>query len=128
MEKDVFDMNKEEYAEWFKEQNGYTLDEQLECNEAFEKDLRSLSSKMSDLDYAKDVYRALCNMRWKKLGSKALYSCSWRYAGGMVAEIRSVNEDYLNFYCSNNEGTVTTEVEKDMAELEWLPVPWDNDF
>ena len=123
----VFDMSEEEYAEWFEDKNGYTLSEQVEFNEAFENDLYTLKARMEDIKYAKSIYGALCNMRWKKDGSKPLYSCSWRYAGGTVAYIRDVGEDYMDFYCSGGEGLVSDEVKKALGELGWSPVPWEVD-
>lgn len=123
-EKTILDMNEKEYAEWFKKENGYSVDEQVKCNKQFKKDLSLLAHKMNSVNYATDIYRALCNMRWKKVGIIPLYSCSWRYAGGMVAGLRNVGEDYMDFYCSGNESHVSEEVEKDMAELEWFSVPW----
>jgi hypothetical protein len=89
----------------------------------FEKDLFSLIEKIQENDeYAVDVYRALCNMQWKK-GNK-LYSCSWRYAGGLVAQIREKGESYLDFYCAGREGEVSDEVEADLNKLGWEKHPY----
>ena len=98
---------------------------QLDTNKEFHRDLYTLRNKMKDIEFAKNVYRALCNMRWKKLGTNSIYSCSWRYAGGLVAEIRNVGEDYLDFYCSGREGTVDKEVKKLLNNLGWVAVPWE---
>lgn len=51
-----------------------------------------------------------------------VYSCSWRYAGGLVAEIRDQGEDYMDFYCSGNEGEVDECVAEDLASLGWIPL------
>jgi hypothetical protein len=51
-----------------------------------------------------------------------IYSCSWRYAGGVVADIRDVGEDYINFYCSGNEGHVDAEVLDDLSNFGWIPL------
>jgi len=51
-----------------------------------------------------------------------IYSCSWRYASGLVADIRDVDEDYLNFYCNGKEGIIDEEFAKDMEKLGWKPV------
>lgn len=92
----------------------------------FHKDLiECLSDKMKKDDkYALDMYRALCNMRWQNDFLEDVYSCSWRYAGGLVAEIRNKGEDYLDFYCSGNEGRVSEEVKLDLNDLGWDELPW----
>ena len=96
----------------------------------FEEDLQQLSSRIAnDLDFATDVYGALCNMRWQnKEDSEDIYSCSWRYAGGLIAEMRDNTEymNYLDFYCSGNEGQITEEVCEAFEKLGWKPLPWDD--
>ncbi len=54
-----------------------------------------------------------------------VYSCSWRTAGSIVAEIRNKGENYLNFYCSGNEGTVDDEFYFDMKEYGWYGYEYD---
>jgi hypothetical protein len=109
-------------------------------------------------DYAQNVYAAFCNMRWcprelvpalRQDDKKDLWSCSWRSAGGLVADWQGKGGDYMDWYCSGMgglasydekegeeymarqkyvpEGTVTEEVEKDLNRLGWFPVPWDDD-
>ena len=93
-------------------------------NEKFEKDLARLVPKLKkDEEFATDVYRALCNMRWRSKWTPFKYSCSWRYAGGLVADLRDQGEDYIDFYCSGNEGNVTEEVRKIFNQLGWIPSP-----
>ena len=99
--------------------------------------------------YAQNLYAAMCNMQWQYLGTDwaltagdlsalalaDLWSCSWRYAGGIVAGLRGEG-DYLDWYCSGigaepslryvNEGTVTDEIREDLASLGWHPVPWND--
>jgi len=53
---------------------------------------------------------------------KWLYSCSWRYAGGIIAEIRNQGEDYMDFFCSSGEGIIDLEFAKDMKQLGWIPI------
>lgn len=97
----------------------------LLLNTKFHKDLLTLKDKLKDISFAIDMYRALCNMRWKdKSNSKNIYSCSWRFAGGLIAEIRDIGEDYLNFYCSGNEGFVSNEINDILNELGWEQCPW----
>lgn len=90
----------------------------------FEKEIRILLPKLENDSYATALYGALCNMRWKKLGSNYIYSCSWRYAGGLIASLRCKGEDYLDYYCSGNEGQIREDIEKDLAALEYIPLPW----
>lgn len=106
-------------------------------------------------DYAQNVYAALCNMRWQPaevipILTDEYWSCSWRYAGGVVAEFRNgatgTVEDYMDWYCSGiqdfsgdhadprfnggnyvPEGEVTDEVREDFATLGWTPSPWPKD-
>lgn len=102
---------------------------------------------LKDVGVAKDFYQALCNMRWKKRGASstedrvlsklkgeedpAVWSCSWRYAGGIIAEIRNncyyTAEDYMNFYCSGNEGLIKPLVKECFDRMGWEPHPWNDD-
>jgi hypothetical protein len=104
-------------------------------------------------DYAQNVYAALCNMRWQPLDVMPIlkdeyWTCSWRYAGGIVANFRkSVSvEDYMDWYCSGiqdfsgdeadprfvgggyvAEGVVTDEIREDFETMGWTPSPWPED-
>jgi hypothetical protein len=124
---------------------------QREVNEQWrennlEYDLRStewvcVKAKASDI-YAQNIYAALCNQDWQKnevwpLLKGETYSCSWRYAGGIVADMREEG-DYINWYCSGigdglgnhdaegvkgyvPEGYVTEEIREDFFKLGWIP-------
>ena len=68
----------------------------------------------------------MCNNLFHKEGKE--WSCSWRYAGGIVADIRNIEEDYLDFYCSGigsnhedyvGESFVTDEIREDLLKLGW---------
>ena len=131
----------------------------LEKNEEWPKnnleyDLRSnehIAEKCKNEVYAQNLYAALCNnefMRnemWPILKGET-WSCSWRYAGGIIADILQ-RGDYLDWYCSgitttsidmggsveNNistgyvgEGEVTDEICGDLFNLGWLVCPDDN--
>ena len=92
----------------------------------FEKDLYKLKDKLQDDDYAVDLYGALCNMQWQNIKNpEIIYSCSWRYAGGVIAGMRCEGESYLDFYCSGGEGNVTEEVKEDLRKLGWQPIEYD---
>lgn len=90
----------------------------------FEKGLSFLFSRLVNDNYAKKMYSALCNMRWRNIETREVYSCSWRYAGGLIAGIRGMKENYLDFYCGGNEGKVDPEIGRDLGELGWVPLPW----
>lgn len=96
-------------------------------------------------EQAKDFYRALSNMQWRKINilsdderiidrlkgeEQDLWSCSWRYAGGIIADIRNEHhgksEDYMNFYCSGDESLVTETVERCFNNLGWIKVPYED--
>jgi hypothetical protein len=96
--------------------------------------------------YAQNLYAAMCNQSWQKLDvidilTDREWSCTWRYAGGIVAELREEG-DYMNWYCSGigsglgngdedgskgyvGEGMVTDEIEEDLKTLGWIPGPED---
>jgi hypothetical protein len=94
--------------------------------------------------YAQTLYSACCNMQWQKTDvipilKDELWGATWRYAGGMVADILGEG-DYMDWYCSGiggakqtalnkyvPEGIVTDEIRDDLATLGWHPVPYNND-
>lgn len=81
-----------------------------------------MRDKMEDYDYATKVYNALCNVEWTHAETKEVFHCSWRYAGGIVAQNRRYGEDYMEFYASGGEGILDKEVVQDFAKLGWLVV------
>ena len=93
----------------------------------FKKDILALSEKLQDESYARAFYAALCNVQWLHFSEtpEGANGCTWRYAGGIVAEMRGCGEDYMDFYCSGNEGRVREDVYKDMKALGYKPIPYD---
>ncbi len=122
-------------------------------------DLRStdwiVSKARASESYAQNIYAALCNMQWQRIDvwpvlKDETWSCSWRSAGGIVADMRGEG-DYIDWYCSGMgginreydgeesdekwqrrtgyvpEGTVTDEIQADFARLGWNPVPWEDE-
>jgi len=80
-------------------------------------------SKCKNSKYAQNLYAALCNNRFFK--SDEEWTCSWRQAGGIVADIRNIGEGYMDFYCSGNESVVTPEISNDLLNLGWLIKPYE---
>lgn len=112
--------------------------------------------------YAQNLYAALCNNEFQRLEvfpilANKVWSCSWRYAGGIIADMREEG-DYIDWYCSGiresseptkeewdswsqehqdlwkecfskyvGEGAVTEEVKQDLLQLGWLVVNEDQD-
>jgi hypothetical protein len=92
---------------------------------------------------AEDFYSALCNMRWRKIGALSederiieklkgnesdIWSCTWRYAAGIIAEIRNkyynTNNDYMDFYCAGHEGQISELVKQCFNKIGWEPYPY----
>jgi hypothetical protein len=104
------DLLKEEDTEWQKDNLEYDLRttdwilEKVRNNEA----------------YAQNLYAAMCNNEFQRIDlwpilTDKFWSCSWRYAGGIVANMRQEG-DYIDWYCSGiNNGPLSDEDKKDMT-------------
>jgi len=141
-------------------ENFRKIDEQRETDTEWQKnnmeyDLRStawICNKVKASDaYAQNLYAAMCNMQfqqnevWPTLADER-WSCSWRHAGGIIADMREQG-DYIDWYCSGiaggdepdvyevgddlkrkgfvPEGVVTEEIREDLFKLGWVPVEWE---
>ena len=143
-----------------KEQDEANLVDPVWQKHNMEYDLRSskeLCDKVKESDnYAQNLYAAMCNMDWQSREfwqemKGETWSCSWRHAGGIVADMREQG-DYIDWYCSGignkesgygldhceptpdsdgrdyvPEGVVTEEIELDLNQLGWRPVPYNDD-
>lgn len=69
-------------------------------------------NKIKDYDFAQKIYANLCNLVWYDYVNDEVIEFSWRSAGGFVSGIRQLGEDYMDFYCSGNEGEIDDEIEK----------------
>jgi hypothetical protein len=135
-----------------KEQDAANLVDPEWQQDNLEYDLRStewICDKVKASDsYAQNLYAAMCNQEFQKLEVMPIlkdqrWSCSWRHAGGIVADMLGKG-DYIDWYCSGigggdepdvysnapdlarkkyvPEGTVTEEIEQDLKRLGWKPV------
>jgi hypothetical protein len=81
--------------------------------------------------YAQNLYAAMCNNEFQRLDvypilANQVWSCSWRYAGGIIADMRE-SGDYIDWYCSGmgdgdgfvSECQVTDEIADDLNRLGW---------
>lgn len=108
--------------------------------------------------YAQNLYAAMCNNSFTKMAVIPIlkddrWSCSWRYAGGIVADMQQKG-DYIDWYCSGMgglnaqykgedethaewrartkyvpEGLITDEIRQDLRQLGWAVAPdgdWEN--
>jgi hypothetical protein len=115
--------------------------------------------RASDI-YAQNLYAAMCNNDFQKnefmprLAGKT-WSCSWRSAGGVVANMREQG-DYIDWYCSGirngsltdsefdalteeqktryketqayvSESVVTDEIRSDLKKLGWDVIPYNDE-
>jgi len=111
-----------------------------------EKDIRACAwmlKKVQDREtYAQNLYAAMCNnvfqpnQVWPRLRDE-YWSCSWRAAGGIVADLRGQG-DYIDWYCSVimgvgetdsfmgyvSESTVTDEIRQDLFAIGWIVEPY----
>ena len=85
--------------------------------------------KIRDDDrYAQNLYAALCNNQFQKsevwpILKDEVWSCSWRYAGGVIADIREQG-DYMDWYCSGMGGLATYDAEENkefMSKMNYVP-------
>ena len=102
-----------------------------------------LEKARSSDSYAQNIYAAMCNNEFQKLDVMPIlkdekWSCSWRYAGGIVADMQEKG-DYIDWYCSGiidenfidkdkyvPEGCITDEIRNDLQRLGWAVVPGGN--
>jgi hypothetical protein len=104
-----------------------------------------LKKVMDSETYAQNLYAAMCNnvfqpnQVWPRLKDE-YWSCSWRSAGGIVADLRGQG-DYIDWYCSGifgagevdshlgyvSESTVTDEIRQDLFAIGWTVEPYTKD-
>ncbi len=110
-----------------------------------ERDLKSTSWLVDKVRgskrYAQNLYAALCNNEFVKndvwpILKDETWSCTWRYAGGVVSDIQE-GDGYLDWYCSGMgsglgngdetgelgyvpEGYIADEIREDLLAIGWL--------
>ena len=145
----------EYYESWNINEDERESDPEWQKNN-LEWDLRTtdwiLEKVRADNAYAQNLYAAMCNNDFIKremwpILKEQKWSCSWRYAGGIIAHMRQEG-DYIDWYCSGiaggdepdvyNEGhdlkrkgyvpesVVTDEIESDLYKLGWLVIKYDD--
>lgn len=147
----------EYYDSWSEQDNEWA--KQKDHSNDLEWDLRTtdwiLEKARTRKAYAQNIYAALCNMQWCKRDTwpvlaEKYCSYSWRYAGGIVADMLQKG-DYIDWYCSGMgglnqefdqketneewqartgyvpESVITEEILKDFDKLGWFPVPYKDD-
>ena len=147
------------YKSW--QQQKLELEETNEWKvDNMEYDLRStrwiLDKVKGDDVYAQHLYAALCNNEFTKndvwpILTEKRWSCSWRSAGGIVADMQEKG-DYIDWYCSGirdatdldddqfqqltreqqeayiqgkayvSESVVTDEIRQDLLKLGWIVI------
>jgi hypothetical protein len=107
-----------------------------------EYDLRTtdwiLEKARNSKEYAQNLYAAMCNNEFQKkdvflILKDERWSCSWRSAGGIIANMRQEG-DYIDWYCSGiketdspedgyvPESVVTDEIREDLNKLGWIVI------
>ena len=157
----------EDYLDYFQkiiEDSNRKFDDPKSREHSMEYDLLTtswiLEKVRNSRSYAQNLYAAICNNDFQKLDVLPIlrnqtWSCSWRYAGGIIADMRREG-DYIDWYCSGirdtgyvidddqfqelnteqrdhyietkkyvSERVVTDEIREDLKLLGWIVV--DND-
>ncbi len=150
----------EAYLDYFEkiiDHHDHKFDDPNACVNNMEYDLVTtdwILEKVRDREsYAQNLYAAMCNNGFIRLEVIPVlkgeeWSCSWRYAGGIVADMRQQG-DYIDWYCSGirndyqdeeagnlydqrkyvPEGCITDEIRSDLQRLGWAVAPggdWEN--
>ena len=121
------DTHTQEMIEYYK--NVKIMTEQRERDPVWKKnnmeyDLRStdwiLEKVRTNEVYAQHLYAAMCNNEFQKLEVMPIlkdekWSCSWRYAGGIIADMRE-SGDYIDWYCSGIKGNMYNDSDVELTE------------
>lgn len=119
--------DREDYTELFKsmQQSRLELEESPDWKvDNLEYDLRTnklIIEKCKDRVYAQHLYAALCNNEFQRndvmpILQDKTWCCSWRYAGGIIADIRQEG-DYIDWYCSGIRGNPDDVTDQDFNNM-----------
>jgi hypothetical protein len=147
----------EMYKTWREQDEANIVDPNWQ-KDNMEYDLRStqwiIDKVKGDDVYAQNLYASMCNRDFTKndvwpILTEKRWSCSWRHAGGIVADMQEKG-DYIDWYCSGirdakeldddefqklttkqqeiymqnkacvGEGMVTDEIREDLLKLGWI--------
>jgi hypothetical protein len=140
------------YSKWKADADAQELDTEWQKNN-MEYDMRTsdwmLAKVRANKTYAQNLYAAMCNNEFVKndvwpILKDQRWSCSWRHAGGIVADMRQEG-DYIDWYCSGigdglgngdadrlldyvSESEVTDEIREDLFRLGWIVVDQEQDI
>ncbi len=140
----------EDYLDWFEkvlEEHNTKFDDPQSRINNMEYDLLTndwiLEKVRASETYAQNLYAAMCNNGFIRLEvipvlKQEEWGCSWRYAGGIIADMRQEG-DYIDWYCSGirggmsydeelkdglvPEGCITDEIRNDLQSLGWAVAP-----
>lgn len=92
----------------------------------FEKTLAEAFGERIKTDdaFCVDLWCALANVDWYHPASGTEFSCSFRCAGGIIAEIRG-SGGYMDWYCSGPAAEVSDFIRRSLKKRGWIcdPVP-----
>ena len=167
LEDDPMNVSAQSMIDYYKNDKQRRLDLEETADwqtDNMEYDLRTsklIIEKCNDRIYAQHLYAAMCNNEFTKndvwpILTEKRWSCSWRYAGGIIADIRQEG-DYIDWYCSGirnhedltdeeynrlsreeqeiyleakasvPESVVTDEIRADLLKIGWLVIDDVND-
>jgi len=130
----MWEQTNQQDVEWSQQTHNNDMEYDLRTNADMLAKVRS-----SDV-YAQNLYAAMCNREFQRNDTWPIltdrrWSCSWRRAGGIVADMRQQG-DYIDWYCSGMggisydpdegvkegyvpESVVTDEIRADLFQLGW---------
>jgi hypothetical protein len=130
----MWEQANQQDVEWSQQTHNNDMEYDLRTNVAMLAKVRG-----SDV-YAQNLYAAMCNREFQRNDTWPIltdrrWSCSWRRAGGIIADMRE-SGDYIDWYCSGMgglsydpgegrkegyvpESVVTDEIRADLLQLGW---------
>lgn len=87
----------------------------------FEKDMAAAwpPDAWADERFCSDWWSALANVDWYNVKTHDVYSVSFRYAGGLIADLRGTG-DYMDWYCGSAQAVVSDDIARRMKKFGWI--------